>query len=92
VGTVSGVILNKDGGGALCANCTHPAPGQVRFLSNGTVKRIMTTAANGRFSVMLRPGHYLVQTFSPCDAPKTRIRVIPGQTVDLRLLCFDAIG
>jgi len=79
LGTISGVIEVSNGGGASgCANCTHPDPGQVQFLSPGVVERTITTAANGRFSVRLRAGQYVVQAPSPCDAPKTGIHKVVG--------------
>ena len=92
LGTISGVVVAKNGGGAACANCTHPVRSQVRFLSNGVMLRTVTTAANGTFSVKLPSGRYVVQTSSRCAAPSRRVELAPGRTVDLRLLCFNASG
>ena len=90
--TVSGIVQVKNGGGATCANCSHPDPAEVQFVSHGVVQRTVKTASNGRFTVRLRLGRYTIQTPALCDAARVRIRLTVGRDLHLRLLCFNATG
>lgn len=91
-GTISGVVEIRNGGVSLCANCTHPYPGQVQFLHHGVAEQTITTATDGRFSVTLPAGRYVVRTSRRCAAPPKTIQLRAGQAVHVRLLCFNAIG
>ena len=65
--------------------------------SSGVQALLAQTARNGRFHGTLRPGVYLVRAFTDREGgglcrPARLVRIAPGRTTHLRLICIWEIG
>jgi hypothetical protein len=83
----------------LLAGCDGPAAaasGRVTGIVQAPRSRVQT-ARKGRFHGILRPGVYLVRAFTDHEGgglcrPARLVRVTPGRTTHLRLICIYEIG
>ena len=84
---------------APCPGCRRPDPARVVFSRNssGVQALLAQTARNGRFHGTLRPGVYLARAFTDHEGgglcrPARLVRIMPGRTTHLRLICSYEIG
>lgn len=69
--------------------CLRPAAGVVLAFSRGaTVRARVTTAADGRYRLALRPGSYNVRVIRPSGVARLRPSVVTLTSGELKRLTF----
>jgi hypothetical protein len=69
--------------------CLRPAAGVVLAFSRGaTVRARVTTAADGRYRLALRPGSYSVRVVRPSGVARLRPSVVTVRSGELKRVTF----